>query len=216
MIKFENVEQQTLEWFELKWGKIGGTDSKSLLTGKYETLFYRLLQERLEEFEPSEGFSNEAMERGNELEPFAREYLSNYLGVEFKEYGWLQSSSNELIGISPDGLTEDETISCEIKCLGGKAHYSILINDEIPLDKIAQCIHYFTINPKLEKHYFLAFRPEAPKHFIKELNRESLVNIGTDSKKVLKTIKECVDLSNKNAEKLLNELKEKELNLLEL
>ena len=151
------------------------------------------------------------MQRGNELEPFAREYISTYVGVEFLETGWLQSEENELLGVSPDGITEDYKQSCEIKCLGRKAHYDILIENEIPLDKIPQCIHYFTVNPDLEKHYFIAFRPEAPKHFIKELTRDSIVNIGTKAKPIKKTISECVEIARKNADKLLEKINKQKL-----
>lgn len=215
MIKYSDIIQQTDEWQLIKWGKIGGTDSKALLGKDFDTIITHLVSKRLEEFEPTDDFVNEHTERGNNLEPFAREYLAKYLGLEFKEYGWLQSEYNEIIGISPDGLTKDDKVSCEIKCLGRKAHYDILIEGEIPLDKIAQCIHYFTVNESLESHYFLAFRPEAPKHFIKKLTRDSIVNIGTRAKPIHKSIKECVELSVTNADIILKRVKEIESQLLD-
>lgn len=216
MIDYKDIEQGTIEWHELRWGKIGGTASKNLLSdkaGKYdkkETLFYEILSKRLEEFEPSESFENEHMQRGHELEPFAREYISEYVGVEFTETGWLQSEENELLGLSPDGITLDYKKACEIKCLAQKEHYKYLIKPNEQLDYIAQKIHYFTINYKLEQLYFLAFRPEAPKHFIKELDLDSIVNIGTNATKYELSIRECVEMVKENADKMLKKIIDEE------
>jgi hypothetical protein len=206
---YKDIVQGSIEWHELKWGKIGGTLSKGLFVDS-DTLLIDILSQRLEDFEPTDSFENEAMQRGNELEPFAREYLQSYTGIQFNEVGWLQSEKNELLGISPDGISECERFSCEIKCLARKAHYSILLENEIPLDKIHQCVHYFTVNPKLEKHYFISFRPEAPKHFIKELTLQSMVNIGTKARPKMMTIEAIRDYSIERANDLLNEIIKKE------
>lgn len=211
MINHKEITQKSEEWHLIKWGKIGGSISDGLLnTRKTETLQLDILSQRLEEYEPFESYQSSDMERGNDLEPFAREYANEFLGVEFTETGWLQSEKNELLGISPDGLTENEETSLEIKCLNRKNHTSILVEDDIPLDKINQCIHYFTVNSKLKKHLFLAFRPEAPKHFTKILTRESIVNIGTKAKPILKTIQDCVEIAHKTADKMLVEIKQYE------
>lgn len=213
MVNRKNIEQGSLEWHALKWGKIGGSASKGLFV-KSDTLLIEILSQRLEEFEPTDSFTSEAMERGNELEPFAREYISIYTGFQFNQTGWLQCEENELIGISPDGITDDEKRTCEIKCFGRKKHYELLLEDDIPLDNIHQCIHYFTVNPKLIDHYFIAFRPEAPKHFVKKLTRDSIVNIGTKTKPILKTINEAVLMSKEYANELLKKIQEKEESLI--
>ena len=216
MIDYKDIKQGSIEWYELRWGKIGGTSSKGLLNNKKgvfdsnDTLFIDVLSQRMEDFEPSESFESEAMQRGNELEPFAREYISNYVGVEFAETGWLQSEHNELLGISPDGITLDYKKACEIKCLGRKAHFDVLLSQAVPLVYIPQDIHYFTINEQLEQLFFICFRPESPKHFIKELNLDSSVNIGTLATKYELTIRECVEIVNENADKMLERIKEQE------
>jgi len=213
MKNYKSIVQKTEAWHQLKWGRIGGTLSKGLFV-KSDTLLIDLLYQRCENFvHVPEGFINDAMERGNTLEPIARQYLNEYLGVEFKETGWLQCEENELLGMSPDGLTEDETIQVEIKCLGGKKHYEILLDDDIPLDYIHQCLHAFTVNPKLEKLYFMAFRPESPRPFIKMLTRDSEINLGTKAKTVMHTIANAVGLSLDSANALLENLKQKEKQL---
>ena len=209
MINYKNIEQKSLEWFEIKWGKIGGSLSKGLFVDS-ETLLIDLISQLSEEFEYLEdGFSNAATERGSDLEPFAREYLEKYLGIEFKQVGWLQCEKNILLGISPDGITDDETESCEIKCLGRKAHMKILLDNVLPISHTHQCIHYFTVNPKLKKHHFLAFRPEALKHYQITLTLESIVNIGTEKKPKLITIKEASEYARSQADILLKQINEK-------
>ena len=209
MINYKEVEQKSLEWHELKWGKIGGTLSAGLLV-KSDTLLIDILSQRLEEFEPTDSWESADMARGNELEPFAVEYLETYLGVKFERTGWLQCEENELLGISPDGITEDETQACEIKCFARKKHTEILLNDSIPLDNLNQWVHYFTVNPKLEKLHFFCYRPESVKHFHKELTRETVVNLGTKAKPIEKTISEWVKELREKADVLLKEIKEKE------
>ena len=69
MIRFNEIEQRSQEWHELKWAKIGGTLSKGLFV-KSDTLFIDILSQRMEDFEPTDSYTSDAMERGNELEPF--------------------------------------------------------------------------------------------------------------------------------------------------
>ena len=207
MIVHKKLEQKSLEWFEMKWGKIGGTASKGLHV-KGDTLFIDLLSQHIEEFEPSDSFENEHTQRGNDLEPFAIEYLEKYTGYKFEQFGWLQSEENELLGISPDGLIEDLTVACETKCFARKKHTEILLNREIPLDNIHQLVHYFTVNPKLEELYFCAFRPESVKSFVKVLTLDSIVNIGTKAKPRPFTVKEVRDLSIDIAHEMLERINE--------
>ena len=63
-----------------------------------------------------------------------------------------------IISFSPDGITECETIACEIICLARKAHTELLVYGILPKDKLCQNIHYFTVNPKLEKYQTSLFK----------------------------------------------------------
>lgn len=208
MIAHYEIQQGTEEWHKIRWGKIGGTLSKGLFT-KGDGLLYDLLSEILEDFQlDDEAYLSADMLRGFELEPRARLLLSEYIGVELLECGWLQSERNQLLGISPDGISEDHTVSAEIKCPASKKHSQTILSNEIPLDNLDQCIHYFTVNPKLQKHYFCSFRPENKfkELFVKELTRESLINIGTNARPVIKTVQECVDIALIEADNLLTQI----------
>ena len=178
------IEQKTIEWFAIRWGKIGGTRSKGLFV-QSDTLLINLLAEHVEEFDEDmdEGYASAAMERGNELEPQALGALSQYTGFEFLPIGWIQSD-NPLLGISPDGITEDCTKQAEIKCPQAVAHLRMVLTGEIPAEYINQCVHAFTVNPKLESLFFCSYRPEneLKPMFVKELTRDSLVDIGWTKK----------------------------------
>lgn len=204
----KDIVQGTEDWFQIKWGKIGGTRSKGLLT-KGDTLKLELLAEITEDFELEEdGFINTDMQRGIDLEPLAFEKTIEYTGINFYRAGWLQSEYNDLLGISPDGISECLKYAAEIKCPASKKHIKTILEGKIPSDHLHQCIHYFTVNDKLEKLFFISYRPEAIKKiFVAELNRDSLVNIGTDSKPVLKSVNEVVAMCKLEADKLLIEIK---------
>jgi len=203
MINYKDIIQGTEPWFQIKWGKVGGSSSKGLFV-KSDTLLIQVLSEHTEEFEmDDDGYMNAEMQRGVELEPMARMEGSKYAGVKFLQSGWLQCEENKLLGISPDGITADETISCEIKCPSRQKHTSTVYAKEIPSDNIHQCLHYFTVNPKLVKHYFFSFRPESKYPLWPEcLTRESRIDLGTKAKPNVKTIAEWVDIAKFNAKEL--------------
>ncbi len=227
MIAHYEIEQHSEEWHQIRYGKVGGTLSSGLFINS-DTLLENVLSELVEDFDLQESFQSYDMIRGTELEPEARAFLNTYLGIELMEVGWLQCEENEYIGISPDGITEDETISAEIKCPAAKKHLVTIRKNEIPDDNIDQCIHYFTVNPKLEKHYFLSYRPENKYKpaFIKELTRDSLVDRGWKIKGKIKedrglgikeyvcenpdirTVQQWVEYSKDQAEKLKVKIEE--------
>lgn len=204
MKKRFDIEQGTIEWLEAKWGKIGGTLSKGLLV-KSDTLLIDILSQRLEDFEPDgDSYQNDAMKRGTEMEPYALQYLEKYTGVKFQKPGLIECEKNELLVISPDGLSECDKYGAEAKCPGRKAHTAILLAQETPLEYMCQIVHNFTVNPTLEKFWFISFRPESPQQaFIKEYTRETEVNLGTKAKPVMKSIEDWTTISREAADGLL-------------
>lgn len=205
-----DVEQLSTDWFLLRHGKIGGSRSKGL-TVKTDTLLFELIAEAIEPFDEfQESYVSDDMLRGTTLEPQARFELGKYTGYDFGEAGWIQSEV-ELLGISPDGITSDNKVTCEIKCPGAKRHIETCLDNEIPIENIHQCIHYFTVNPGLEKHFFLSYRPEftIKPMFVKELTWDNEVNIGTRARPVMKTIRDVVEMKLIAAKKIQQQVKKK-------
>jgi len=203
-----DIEQGTTEWHKIKHGVIGGTRAKGLFI-KSDTLFYELLAEYIEEFDEDndDSYQSEAMLRGTELEPEARIELSKYTGIEFVECGFIKNDL-PILGISPDGISKDFSIQCEIKCLSAKNHLKVCVTADIPLEYIPQCIHAFTVNTALESIYFISYRPESIKPmFVKELKRDSLVNIGTNARPVSMSVNDCVQIAKTEAVRLDLEIK---------
>lgn len=207
MIAHWDIQQRSPEWFALKWGKIGGSTSKGLFVPS-DTLLLEILAELAEPFEIElDGYCSPEMQRGIDLEPVGRAKLEKIAKVTFLNAGWLQCEETALLGISPDGITEDLTMSCEGKCPGRKKHIETVYTNRIPTDNIHQCLHYFTINPKLEKHYFFSFRPECDYPFWYQLlTRDSIIDLGTKAKPVCKTIREWVAIAKFNATELQTNL----------
>lgn len=226
MIPRYDIIQGSEEWHKLKWAKIGGTRAKGLFV-KSDTLLLELLSEYTEEYEAEDSYQSSSMLRGNELEPEGIYELMQYTGVKVKSVGWLHSSDCPIIGISPDGISECETVQFEVKCPEAKKHVENCLAGEIPMDYIHQCVHAFTVNPKLETLYFASYRPEALKKLkVIELKRHSIINLGFTKKvKVkedrgkglkeyietvpdLKTVDEWTKISLKEAERINNRMNE--------
>lgn len=204
-----DVEQQTTEWLQAKWGRVGGTSASQLIKYKNEDdLFFDILAQWNEDVPEyfEQGYINDAMMRGNELEPLAIEEISQNYKVDFDSIGYVKSCI-PTIGISPDALTIDATIAVETKCLSGKEHMKIVASNQVPTKHVAQCCHYFAVIPCLEKLYFGAYRPENKYSLVcLTLTRESFVNIGTDANPKIKTISEVADLILENAKKLHSDI----------
>lgn len=197
---FNDIVQGTEDWFRLKYGKVGGSTSKGLFTPS-DTLLMELLAANTEPFQMNEDdYISGDMQRGIELEPLHKSEIEKYAGVKFNVPGWLLSDQCTLIGISPDGISEDLTVSWEGKAPSAKKHISTVYCKEIPNDNIHQCLHYFTVNPKLERHYFSSFRPESMcPLWPKLITRDSLIDLGTKAKPVVKTVNEWVKIAMFNA-----------------
>lgn len=209
MIPRYDIIQGSEEWHKLKWAKIGGTRAKGLFV-KSDTLLLEVLSEYTEQYEAEDTYVSKSMERGNELEPEAVYELMQYTGIKVKSVGWLHSSDYPIIGISPDGISECETIQFEAKCLERKHHLEVCLSNEVCPKFIHQCVHAFTVNPKLETLYFASYRPEALKKLkVIELKRDSMVNLGTPSRPIYKSIDDWTKVALKEADRInkrINEL----------
>ena len=118
-----NHEQGSDEWLASRLGKPSASNFKRLVTTKGEPskqavgYVHELIGERLTG-ESDSFYTNEHMERGNELEPEARQAYEFIHDVDVTEHGFLLHDSGEY-GCSPDGVIyQNEKIvsGLEIKC----------------------------------------------------------------------------------------------------
>jgi len=161
---YENIIQGSIEWHEIRYGKIGGSTAGKLMTKLDKPVrecadYFRLLADMMEDFDPDiESYQSDAMKRGNELEVDAREEYERIFGVEVKQIGWAELD-NGLIGISPDGLVSDKH-AIEIKCPEKQTHAAYILDNSKFLETYKwQIVHYFYVLG-VEKVTCISFRPE--------------------------------------------------------
>jgi putative phage-type endonuclease len=117
------IEQKSDEWFAARCGKFTGSRfadvlAKSKKDGKplkaRQDLIWTLAAERIQGYQPK-GASSYAMQWGVDNEPLAREAYEIKTGEFVTEAGFIVHHKFEFVGISPDGLINDDG-GLEIKC----------------------------------------------------------------------------------------------------
>lgn len=113
-MKIINVQQGTQEWLEHRLGKFTASQAQAIATaGKgLDTLVYDKVAELLTNKKP-EVYTNEDMERGNQLEDMARSAYELNTSNDVVQVGFIEL--NDRVGCSPDGLVGDDGL-VEIKC----------------------------------------------------------------------------------------------------
>ena len=181
-------EQGSYDWLQEKIGVVSGTrvsgiitPAKLQLSKSSDDLILKLIDENITGLSSESFFSNDSMERGNELEPTARNEYEKLSGVKINQHGLCISESNKMHGLSPDGFTADFKGAIEIKCPGFK-HLKYINDDKykdvsIYNDYKTQCINYFIVNTELEWLDTVSFRPEFfpnPIHIVR-INRADIL-----------------------------------------
>lgn len=170
-MKISNVEQRSLDWLDLRKGKVTGTGLKKIVGTKLgrDSYFVEILAERLA---VDDGSQESPIERGERLESSAIEAFEYETGKIVENIGFIQDDDNEDIAISPDGLIKNEgkyTEAVEIKCLSSANHIRAWIDNEVPKDYYPQVVQYFIVNRDLETLYFCLYDPRItirPLHII--------------------------------------------------
>jgi len=197
-MKTYEMEQGSPEWFAIRLGKVTASNfhiAKAGGQGKTRLkLIYKLLAERLTG-EPQETYKNAAMERGNDVEPMARDYYANLYGVDVREVGFVEL--NEDIGASPDGLVDTDG-EIEIKCPNSATHIEYIINDKLPAE------HRWQVHGQLwvtDRQWcdFISFDPrvESRPIFVKRVERDDKFINGELCEKIYAFVDELKKLEEK-------------------
>lgn len=134
----QEVEQRSEEWFNLRLGRITGSRFPSLMPSTrqkpdefnktQETILKELAVERLTGAR-EEGFTNQYMQWGTEIEPLAIENYETDQWCKVKEVGFYPFKIDDIdwFGDSPDGIIEG--VKCiEIKCPKSTTHFDYLLD----------------------------------------------------------------------------------------
>lgn len=106
-MEIKNFEQGTPEWFNCRKGKMTASHAQAIgNAGKgLDTYIHEMMAEYYSSGE-KEHFGSKDTDRGNELEPIARQIYELENDVTVEEVGFMQY--NELVGASPDGLIGED------------------------------------------------------------------------------------------------------------
>ena len=133
------VEQGSEAWFQSRLGRITASKFKDLISGE-STLGYKgLIVDVAAEIvsgEIEETFTDFNMERGNDLEPEARETYAKLFEIKVEQIGFcIPDEDNEFhdwIGISPDGGMNKFKQLLEIKCPKKRTHWNYIKANKLP------------------------------------------------------------------------------------
>ena len=115
------MNQGSPEWFAARVGKFTASRIADLMArtksgpaASRANLLAQLAVERITG-QPVAGYTNPAMQRGTDLEPFARAAYEARHGLLVEEVGFVAHPTISALGASPDGLVGDDGL-VELKC----------------------------------------------------------------------------------------------------
>lgn len=182
------TEQRTAEWFAARAGHVTASRVADVLakikTGEAASRAnYRaqLVAERLTG-QPSESFSNAAMQWGTDTEPLARAAYEIKTGQFVTEVGFIKHGRIEWAGASPDGIILEGLV--EIKCPNTATHIDTILAKSIPAKYVPQMqfqmacsgaawVDFVSYDPRLpERHQLFIARLDRDEKFIAEMEKE--------------------------------------------
>jgi putative phage-type endonuclease len=126
-MKIHNIEQGTPEWHEIRKGKMTASHAQEIgNNGKgLDTYITKLMAKYFSNGE-EEGYTNENMQRGIELEDQARSIYELETGNIVDQVGFVELDN--FVGCSPDGLIGEDG-GLEIKCKGDLNHFKNILDE---------------------------------------------------------------------------------------
>ena len=167
-MKILEMEQGTPEWLEARLGCPSRSGFSKIITASgtpsssAESYINDLIAE-LVTGESTHFHVTEWMQRGTELEPFARMNYELENDVEVTEVGFCMHDTLRC-GVSPDGLVGDGGI--EIKCPKPSTHVKYLRSGKLPAEYKAQVMGCLWITGR-EWWDFMSYHPQMPNLLIR-------------------------------------------------
>ena len=165
-----NVDQRTPEWFALRAGKLTGSVAKDVLASvksgeaaARRDLRYRLVCERLTGLPQEDGFVNDAMQRGIDLEPKARAAYEGKTGQLVHESGFITLDGLH-VGCSLDGHLSGFEALVSIKCPKTSTHLGYLKDREMPSTYYPQMWHECWVTGA-RNYIFVSYDDRLPERF---------------------------------------------------
>ena len=177
-MKILEMEQGTQEWLEARLGCPSGSGFSKLITASgtpsssAESYINDLIAELITG-ESTPFHVTEWMQRGTELEPFARMNYELETDREVTEVGFCMHDILRC-GVSPDGLIGGDG-GIEIKCPKPSTHVKYLRNGKLPSEYKAQVMGCLWITGR-EWWDFMSYHPQMPNLLIRVHRDEEYIN----------------------------------------
>lgn len=188
-----DFEQGTPEWLNSRLGCPSGSGFDKLITatGKPSTQAEGYVNQLIAELLTGETTyvkKTEWMERGNELEPRARDYYELATGNTVVETGFCKHDKLEC-GISPDGVIGDNGL-IEIKCPSPSVHVAYLRAGVLPTKYKQQIQGQMWLIDDREWCDFLSYHPSMPALLVRvERDEDYITLLQAEVEKACETIK---------------------------
>jgi putative phage-type endonuclease len=196
------IVQRTDAWHSLRLGKVTASRVADVLskgkTGESASRRnYRieLVAQRLTN-QPSEPFTNAAMEWGTATEPLARVAYELKNNRDVLDVAFVEHPTIEWFGCSPDGLVGENGL-IEIKCPNTTTHLDWMEDGKAPSKHIPQMMAQMACTGR-QWCDFVSYDPRLPEDlqlFIVRVNRdqEYIDNMEVEVKKFLKEVEETIN-----------------------
>jgi len=186
-----NDEQGSPEWLASRLGRPSASMFSNLITtsGKPSSSAKKYIAEMVAERLTGRSkpfYTNDHMERGNFLEPEAREAYEFITDLEVVETGFILHDSEEF-GCSPDGLVANDG-GLEIKCPSDGVHAGYLIDGKVPTKYYQQVQGCMWVTGR-DWWDFMSYHPEMPHLLVRmERNEEFIEAMATEVNKAVEII----------------------------
>lgn len=161
-----SAEQGTAEWLHEKCGNVGASriadvmeKIKSGEAAARRNYRAELICELLTG-QSQDSYCSPEMQRGTELEPFARAAYEIRKGVMVDQTGFVMHPTVKRAGASPDGLVGEDGL-LEIKCPKTATHIDYLLNGTVPSDYQPQMLWQMACTGR-QWCDFLSYDPRLP------------------------------------------------------
>ncbi|MBB3808793.1 lambda exonuclease family protein [Pseudochelatococcus contaminans] len=174
-----DIVQGSQEWHQIRLGKVTASRvadvtarTKSGYSASRANYAAELIVQRLTG-NPTESYTNAAMQWGTDMEPDARVAYEFYAGVDVAQIGFVDHPTIAASGASPDGLVGDDGL-VEIKCPNTATHLETLTTQKVASKYVTQMQWQMAATGR-QWCDFVSYDPRLPEHlrlFVKRVPRD--------------------------------------------
>lgn len=205
---YENIEQRSIEWNQLRMGKVGGSQLATIIDQKTGilkketksttpiiTAISKLIAEIKTDFSNDSDFQSDSMLWGVEEEADAIKEIAT---EDSFQCGYVTNSDYKYFGISPDLLSAKT--GWEIKCPNSSTFADWVIKGGLPIKHKVQVMDYFVMMPELDTMVFVIYDSRYPENNLRKIkikradNLEFIANMSNAMKEFDKLVDKYLKL----------------------